>query len=269
MSKIRSTALRSIASLLNSSDTIRSHILAANQTDEPTTDEVFLSYLDAVRSDPKFTLSEFEAFLIANCRRSFSQLFQDLWVVHQTAGKRSGFFVEFGATNGRDLSNSYLLERDYGWRGILAEPNPSWHSALTTNRPDAMIDKRCVYKTTGETLRFVASYDAEYGTLLKHFEAANARAAKHSVISVETVSLNDLLLQSQAPAQIDYLSADTEGSELTILEAFDFDKWSVGLFSIEHNYSADQPKIDALMTSRGYHRAHPNRSHWDAWYVKD
>ena len=43
---------------------------------------------------------------------SKSQLLQDIFAFHQSNFKDGGFFVEFGATNGVDLSNSHLLEKN-------------------------------------------------------------------------------------------------------------------------------------------------------------
>jgi FkbM family methyltransferase len=211
----------------------------------------------------------FLAFVFGEIERSKAQIVQDLWVLFELSGKRDGFFVEFGATNGLVNSNSWLLENDYGWRGILAEPNPVWHEALRANR-HCVIETRCVYRTSGETLQFLSPDDPELSGLSQsagHDHYATRRAAGET-FDVTTVSLNDLLEAHNAPELIDYMSVDTEGSELDILEAFDFARRRVTLFSIEHNHTANEARIDALMADRGYVRRFPEYSQWDGWYVR-
>ena len=81
---------------------------------------------------------------------------------------------------------------------------------------------------------------------------------------METVSLNDLLDDHQAPENIDNISIDIEGSERKILETFDFQKRNIHLFLIEHNYNSTQrAKIQALMESNKYTQILPEQSLWD------
>ena len=61
---------------------------------------------------------------------SKSQIRQDLFVLSELRFKQNGYFVDFGATNGLDISNSYLLETQFNWKGILAEPAKKWHKDL-------------------------------------------------------------------------------------------------------------------------------------------
>jgi FkbM family methyltransferase len=207
------------------------------------------------------------AYIFNNVARSHSQILQDLWVCYELREMREGYFVEFGATNGITNSNSALLEREYGWGGLLAEPNPVWHPDLRRNRR-AAIDERCVAARTGETVEFLAVEEAELGTMAAyaaqdHFADIRNLAPR---IPVETVSLDDLLAAHQAPSTIDYMSIDTEGSEYEILSVFDFNRWHVRLFSIEHNYTKRETDIDALLSRRGYRRVFREFSQWDAWY---
>jgi hypothetical protein len=65
---------------------------------------------------------------------SKSQLRQDLFVLSSLAFKKNGFFIEFGATNGIDLSNTHLMEKKFNWTGILAEPARCWHKDLSKKR---------------------------------------------------------------------------------------------------------------------------------------
>ena len=135
----------------------------------------------------------FIKFIIENFRQSKSQLFQDLLVLYIYNKKQNGFFVEFGATNGISFSNSYLLEKDFKWRGILAEPAKIWHSELGKNR-DCKIDRRCVWDVSKENLSFNETECAELSTVEEFTLVDNLATAriKNNSYSVETVSLNDL-----------------------------------------------------------------------------
>jgi len=202
-------------------------------------------------------------------RRSTSQLGQDLWVLERLGFKRNGFFVEFGATDGIRLSNSYLLEQDFDWRGICAEPNPRMFAQLARNRR-CIVSEACVAARTGDVVEFVLA--EEYGGMVKDLDIdhhAKKRLAyledSSNRITLITESLDDLLTRLDAPRDIDYISVDTEGSELEILQAFPFDRWNVRCWTVEHNFTPRREEIRILMEANGYHRT---EAQWDDWYER-
>lgn len=205
-------------------------------------------------------------YCVKNATISHAQFFQDLWVLMETGEKRNGYFVEFGAANGLRYSNTLLLERDFGWTGILAEPARSWHAELKTAR-SAAIDHRCVWSRSGETIEFVEQSNALHSGI-SGFSVVDPKADRSIRYGVETVSLNDLLTTHGAPKTIDFISLDTEGSELEILRAFDFAAWDVRLIAVEHNFSDKRQPLHDLLTSVGYERRLPTLSDVDDFYVK-
>jgi len=229
--------------------------------------------LDTSRSDLEFIQAmgqnNFEP-LFKLLSESKSQLRQDLLVLANTNYKWGGYFVEFGATNGILLSNSFLLEQKYGWRGILAEPGRVWKTELLSNRPKSIISTQCVWERSNQILSFNETQDPENSTIsiFRNKKSRYKRNRKVNHYEVKTISLMDLLIEYNAPEYIDYLSIDTEGSELRILQAFDFSKFSFGIISIEHNYREDREPIFKLLTNAGYKRRFENISKWDDWYFK-
>jgi hypothetical protein len=85
---------------------------------------------------------------------SRSQLNQDLFVLSTLGWKRDGYYVEFGATDGETLSNTWLLDKRFGWRGILAEPARIWRNALECAGRNATLEFECVWSESGQTLEF-------------------------------------------------------------------------------------------------------------------
>jgi len=201
---------------------------------------------------------------------SYSQLGQDLWVLKQHRFKRGGFFVDFGATNGILLSNSYLLEKYYAWTGLCAEPNPIFFAELKRNR-QCTISNTCIGGKTGEKVEFL--FAGVLGGMMQHINndhlastRKNYASNRQSISQLETISLHDFLRQHNAPQKIDYLSIDTEGSELEILQAFPFEQWDITVLTIEHNFvEPERTKVRDLMHKNGYS---VEEHDWDDWYWK-
>ena len=207
------------------------------------------------------------AVAVASLRASPSQLGQDLFALRQAGWKRDGFFVEFGATDGHTLSNSWLLETQFGWRGILAEPARGWHRKLAESGRTAAVEHDCVWDKTGETLTFHETPFRELSTAGEYVASDFHERGEAERYEVATISLNDLLEKHGAPRDMDFLSIDTEGSELRILRSLDFNRWRFATITCEHNFTEDREAIRTLLASKGYTRAMEDLSRWDDWYV--
>lgn len=205
---------------------------------------------------------------LENLDHSKAQLRQDLFALSVVGFGEPGYFVEFGASDGMHLSNTWLLEKRFGWTGLLAEPARVWHRALAANR-SCRIDQRCVWRSTGEIVGFDETNIAELSTI-SAFSKSDVHESLRTASSrydVETVSLLDLLDGAGAPREIQYLSIDTEGSEYEILKAFDFDKYRFKVITCEHNYGENRKRVAELLSGKGYLQVHPEISRFDDWFV--
>lgn len=186
--------------------------------------------------------------------KSFSQLGQDLKVLEQLENKQNGYFVEIGASDGILLSNTFLLEKNYQWKGICVEPLPSKFKKLQQNRK-CHCANYAVYKKSNEIVNFDISNDDDMLSGIstdidKYFTKVKNNK---TTIQVDTISFTDLLKNYDAPKHMDYLSLDTEGSEFHILQSLDFEIYSFSIIDIEHNYVENKRKqIRDLLSSKGY-----------------
>lgn len=204
-----------------------------------------------------------------------AQLCQDFWVVYLldllgNAASSPGFFVEFGAYDGITLSNTYLLEKAFHWQGILAEPAPTQYAECRKSR-NCRVDPRCVWHTSGQRVEFNEVPGREELATVTTYEAADMHAAIRAdtkrIVHATTVSLDDLLVEHDAPDTIGYLSIDTEGSEYDILSAFDFRRYRILVLSVEHNFTAAENKLAVLLGQIGMMRVSRSTRLFDDLYV--
>jgi hypothetical protein len=211
-----------------------------------------------------FSLKRFPLYL-----RFQSQLAQDLGALRFNNFKEGGFFVEIGAANGKRHSNTYLLEKKFHWVGLVVEPAQIWRKSLIRNR-SCNIDFRFVGGIDHGTIEFVETSIPTFSTaqtLISSDLHSSKRQKNVKIYTVASVSLNTLLDEVSAPINIDYLSLDTEGSELEILSAFDWSKYNFGFITIEHNFSSNREKMNDLLTRNGYVRILTGISRFDDWFI--
>lgn len=198
------------------------------------------------------------------------QLCQDILAVLAFEEKRSGIFVEIGVGTGKSISNTYLLETKYGWSGLLIEPCRTFHASIAYQRK-AKLDKRAASSVEDIELEFFETLDNGEFSYASNAKGQSGKAPSQKEFTsyrVQTATLNRIFTEQNIPKKIDFISLDTEGSEIDILNGLDLSVYQVGLFCIEHN---DRPGfvagLDSILLPHGYRRILETTSAYDAWYV--
>ena len=164
----------------------------------------------------------------------FSQFGQDVFVGDILCQKKKGFFVDVGAREGLINSNTFYLENDLNWDGLLIEPHPDLYDQLSIKRKTKRIN--CACSNIEGVSKFVKFLEEPLGNsgLLNTFQNKNRLSSiKHEIIDVPTKNLTKILDENSAPKKIDYLDIDTEGHEEEVLYSIDFDKYEFRAIGIE------------------------------------
>jgi FkbM family methyltransferase len=214
---------------------------------------------------------------IKNSLQFYSQIEQDKYYIENIIKyKPNGVFLEIGGYDGITGSNTYFLEKNLNWTGIIVECNPSLVEKCKNTRECYICDKALYDKDDIEITFTIPMGDEIIGgkeqlggikTLLKR-ESLKAfqRCYKESKdIIVKTTNINTLL-ESRKIYSIDYVSLDVEGGELSILKTWDFNKHKVKFLTVEHgNIAHYQNSINTLLTSKGFSLHRNNK--WDDEYI--
>lgn len=167
--------------------------------------------------------------------------------------KKGLYFIEVGAFDGVKYSNTHILEKKYNWKGICIEPNPKYYDLLKKSRDCICIDS-AVFDEEDKEVEFTSTHHGYLSGITDCFNnALEARKDRGTVIMVLTKTLTRILDENSAPKYIDYISIDTEGSEVNVLNGIDFKKYKFGYIDIEHNYIKKcREEIKEILESNGY-----------------
>ncbi len=146
-----------------------------------------------------------------------------------------GYFIEAGANDGYDQSNTYYLEREKGWHGILVEPVPHLYRALKRERPRAL-SFNCALVPFGYPgdhiemryaglMSIVVGTHGSEGMDRKYVAPALTRGLEEERVIVVPARTLTSVLEEANPPEIDLLSLDVEGYEEDVLRGLDWDRF--------------------------------------------
>ena len=153
------------------------------------------------------------------------QALQDEFVLTVLNNKRDGYFLEIGSYDPIKINNTFILENEYGWKGVMVERNIEFLSEYKKHRPNSI----------------------------------------HLMQDATTIDYKKVLDENKFPKSIDYLQIDLEvdnRSTLTTLEILEdtvFDDYTFAVITFEHDiYRGDffntRMRSREIFNKRGYIR---------------
>lgn len=156
-----------------------------------------------------------------------------------------GTCIDVGAENPIDGSNTYFFEQK-GWDTYCIDANPNQYLRLQEHRKKAFS-----FACGNENLKevefticsiFNGSVQGAVSSLKVDERLLSDHMQYNPVLTKVKVSVRTLnsFLEEQKVEKIDFLSIDTEGTELDVLKGFDINKYKPKLMVIENNYNYDE-----------------------------
>lgn len=204
-------------------------------------------YLEFTRID----LNSKKAMTVNPPKFPQSQFGQDIWIINKYQFKKNGYYIDIGANNGKQLSNTYLLDTEYEWNGVCIDP-------ILHNMGERSCDQyKGLVSNKIEEVDFIFSTDP--GGALSGISGKNTAYVNSPFVlngrpgKLKTEITQNVFNKFKVPRYVDYLSLDVEGSEMMVLEGIDFDKHRFGIISIEHNHQQTMKEnIARFLIPKGY-----------------
>jgi FkbM family methyltransferase len=157
-----------------------------------------------------------------------------------------GTFVEAGANDGVSQSNTLYFERRRGWRGLLIEPIPELAEQCRKHRPRACVEQSALVSAdrgAGPVVMRVANLMSTVKGSMKSVAEEDLHIAAAS--EVQNIAPYELAVKSDTLSSIldkhdikdvDLLTLDVEGAELSALRGIDFSRHKPRFILVEARY---------------------------------
>ncbi|MBC8411021.1 MAG: FkbM family methyltransferase [Rhodobacteraceae bacterium] len=170
----------------------------------------------------------------------------------------NGNCVEVGAANGYRGSNTLYFE-NLGWRTLCIEPNPLFAEKISKTRKE-YVQCACGSEYNPES-KFTVFDIGEHNIMSslsglqpdKRLLKTHDHVINNSYeINVEVKTLDSILEENSFSRKIDFISIDTEGTELDVLKGLTLTKWDVSLLVVENNF--EDSNISDYLLEQGYYK---------------
>jgi FkbM family methyltransferase len=182
---------------------------------------------------------------------------EDVFLMDYFEDHTQGVFVEIGAYDGIQFSNTYALEQ-LGWTGLLVEAHPDNVEACRRNRPRSVVEHCAMAGPEASGTVTFNVVMGRGGDLLsavspdeKHVIRCRREGEGIRTVSVPCMGFDGLMQRHPLP-RIDFLSIDIEGGEIDALRGVDFERLRPRLILLEANGREERERLHQFMAQRAY-----------------
>ena len=187
----------------------------------------------------------------------YGQFNTDYYIAEYFPPNYVGTCLDVGMGEPINNNNTYHFEQK-GWECVCVEPNPNYCTQAVNVRKKVEniacgnvnaddIDFE-VFTIEGTNQSAISSLRRDNRLVLSHLHLIN----RIDKIQVKVRTLDYVLEQNPQITSIDFVSIDTEDTELDVLKGFDLKRWKPKLLVIENNY--DEPHLATYLKDFGYIR---------------
>lgn len=178
---------------------------------------------------------------------SSSQYLEDIFIDCIFRGKKSGFYVDVGANDPNEISNTKRFY-DYGWSGVNIEPNVKMYQLICRARPRDINLNVGIGAQPGE-LTFYELSPNTLSTFNKKSADDNIKNNSASLVAekkVQVITLSQVFKDSVPGNSIDFLSVDSEGYEYEILASNNWQLYRPTAIIVEVDQDKDVTIVNFL-----------------------
>jgi FkbM family methyltransferase len=165
----------------------------------------------------------------------------------------NGIFIEVGASDGNNQSNTNFLEKHKNWTGVLIEPNIDAYNTCVNNRQKSKVYNCALVDydfSEPEIEMYFRSWNSgDPGLVTSAFDSPiNKLWGAHNYSYTVAARTLDSVLEEANLEKIDFFSLDVEGYELKVLKGFNFEKYKPTFILVESHKDLNEiDKIQELL----------------------
>lgn len=193
----------------------------------------------------------------------FSQNKEELIIRSFFQEKRGGFFLDVGSAWPFADNNTFLLEKQFNWKGLAIDANPDYNKTWKNLRSTCSL---FTFVVSNETKSLEKFYKAGGLGSTQKERRFGKKIIRGKEVNIPAITLNKLL-DENGVEKIDFLSMDIEQSEVRALQGFDIARFKPDLVCIECTVPV-RAEILAYFELNNYELIESYMHYKSHWYFK-